>query len=117
MREVFFKYNQHPGDLLRDESVTKLPDSSHNLEDFLVQFLPNYQSDDRVAFLNDLYKILETELGSAEEEFIAMGIEGYSSDKEVKEEILIIENELKQEAYKNFYHLVFSHKIEIIDNG
>lgn len=117
MREVFFRYNEHPGDLLRDTSITVLPDPNHNLEDFLVQFLRHYQSDERVAFLNDLYKVIEGELCSDEEEFNNLSIEGYSSDKEVKEEILVIENELKQEAYKNFYHLVFSRKIELIDNG
>ncbi len=58
MRKIYFKCKTQPGDLLRDTSVVKLPDPETNLEDFLVWFLPDYQSSNDVAYLNDLAKML-----------------------------------------------------------
>jgi len=42
---------------------------------------------------------------------------GDKKEKEIKEEIKLVENELKNEAYKNFYNLIFNNKIELIING
>ena len=42
---------------------------------------------------------------------------GNKTEKEIEIEIKMIENELKNEAYSNFYNLVLTEQIEIIEHG
>jgi len=42
MNTISFKYKEHPGDLLRNTDIIRLPNSDDNLEDFFVWFLNNY---------------------------------------------------------------------------
>ena len=62
---VYFKYNTFPKDLFRSTDKIKLPNIKS--EEFLVWFLPNYQGDFRITFLNDLYKLYYDEFDYEEE--------------------------------------------------
>jgi hypothetical protein len=61
MSKVCFKYKSHPGDLLRNSEKTELPNPDSNLEDFLIWFLDNYQSDSRISYIDDLSKLVDDE--------------------------------------------------------
>jgi hypothetical protein len=104
----------HPGDFFRNSTFTELPNPDKNLEAFLIWFLDNYQSDRRIAYIDDLSKIIDDELfditvkGWYEENV------GEKSKKEILTEIELVENELKAEAFKNFYQLLSSGSIEIV---
>lgn len=117
MNTFSFKFREHPGDLLRNTDVIQLPNPNENLEEFLVWFLPNYQSSDNVAYLGDLYKLVHDEFfdGDEKEEFVLMI--GKKTKQELKEEIKTVKNDLKNEAYKNFYTLILTNKIELITDG
>ena len=117
MNMIYFKYKEHPGDLLRNTDVVQLPNPDEDLEEFLVSFLNNYQSDSKVTYLNDLFKLLDDEFFDdiEKEEFIE--IIGAKTDEQIKEEIKLVENGLKEEAYQNFYNLILNNKIEIIIDG
>ncbi|WP_164467988.1 hypothetical protein [Epilithonimonas vandammei] len=56
MKNILFKFKKLPGDLLRGTSTLQLPDPEKDLDTFLVQFLPLYQTDNTVSYVNDLYK-------------------------------------------------------------
>ncbi|WP_028666539.1 hypothetical protein [Runella zeae] len=116
MDNVYFKYKKHPKDLLRSTDVMMLPDPIENLEGFLVQFLKCYQSDERVAYINDLYKFLEEGFLDEEDKGSFIEIIKNKTDKEIEDELLRVEAELKNEAYINFYNLVQDNQIEIIYN-
>jgi hypothetical protein len=117
MNKILFKYKKHPGDLLRNVEVNSLPNPDENLEEFLVWFLNSYQSDGKVTYYNDLFKLLHNEFFDdiEKEKFIKMI--GDKNEKQIKEEIKSVENNLKEEAYKNFYNLILNNKIEIIIDG
>ncbi|MCH7408932.1 hypothetical protein MM239_05970 [Belliella sp. DSM 111904] len=117
MKPVRFKYKEQPGDLFRNTDIVPLPNPQEDLEGFLVQFLKNYQSDKRVTYMDDLYKLLHNDfINEADKQqfIIATGIK---TDRETETEIQKIENELISEAYSNFYHFVLTKQIEIIANS
>ncbi|MDR2839940.1 MAG: hypothetical protein LBV75_01545 [Paludibacter sp.] len=114
MKKVYFRYKEHPGDFYRDTSFIELPEPEKYLENFWIQFLYCYQNDDRVACLDDLYKWLHKEFSDKEQEKKFIEQFGNKTIEEIKTEINTIENELTEESYHNFYHLIFENKIEII---
>ena len=114
MEDKYFRYKNHPGDLLRNTDIIKLPDPDKDLEEFLIWFLADYQSDFRIAYLDDLYKILENEFISEKEKLELLKTIGLKNNMEIQEEIHELELELKNEAYKNFYHLLLENKIEVL---
>lgn len=116
MKKIFFRFKVHPGDLLRNTDIVELPSPNENLEDFLIWFLRKYQSDDRIAHLDDLNKLLHNEFSSEIDKTDFIKQIGTKTDNEVQEEINLVEDELKGEAYKNFYHLLLSNEIEIVSN-
>ena len=117
MNTLSFKYKEHPGDFFRNTDVISLPNPKDDLEIFLVQFLKNYQSDERVTYLDDLYKLLDDDFFKDEDKQEFIKTIGNKTEKEIAAEIQVIENELINEAYSNFYDLVLAKQIEIIDNG
>lgn len=113
---VYFRYKEHPGDLFRSTELIKLPDPDEDLESFLIQFLNNYQSDKRIAHLNDLYKLEDEQFN---DETLKSGSSNnlkYQSDQEIKREILLLKNKLIHEAFENFYHLILLKKIDLVTN-
>jgi hypothetical protein len=114
MHIISFKYEQHPGDLLRNTDVIQLPNPDDHPEEFLISFLNNYQSDNRVAYLDDLFKLVHNEFITEVEKQAFVKIIGNKTEKEIKQELKSVEDELKNEAYKNFYSLICNHKIKII---
>jgi len=117
MNKIYFKYKEHPGDLFRNTAVAEFPNPDENLEDFLVWFLTNYQSDSRVTYLNNLYKALHNEFTDESERVEFIKYSGKHTKQEIEKEIEITEQELKNESYQNFYSLILRNKIEIIENG
>lgn len=114
MRKTFFKYKTHPGDLLRDTSVVELPNPETDLQNFLLWFLPNYQSSDDIAYLDDLDKLLYDEFEEEEQkQTLLKHFKGNNKEK-IKEEINLMELRLKGIAYKHFYELLLDDKIKII---
>ncbi len=118
MKKIHFRFRKHPGDLLRDTSITQLPDPQKDLDTFLVQFLPLYQTDSTVAYLNDLHKLYYDDFQDDEDllKFIEY-LGGEKTKVELENEINDVEKRLVNEAYENFYSLVLENKIEIITNG
>lgn len=112
--KIFCRFKVHPGDLLRNNDIFQLPNPNDNLEDFLIWFMNNYQSDDRLAYLDDLYKLFDDDFSDEETKARFIDQVGNMTVGEIKEAIEFEENELKVEAYTNFYHLVLSDKIEIV---
>lgn len=117
MKKLFFQYKVHPGDLLRNADIVELPNPKDNFEGFLVWFLNNYQSDNRIAYIDDLYKLLHNEFSSEEDRSDFIKQIGNKTAAEIEDEIDLVEDKLKVEAYKNFYHLLFSNKIEIVSSN
>ncbi len=117
MNKLYFKYKVHQGDFLRNTDIVELPNPNDNPEDFLIWFLSNYQSDNRIAYIDDLYKLLYNEFSTEEGKAEFINQIGPKTDKEIQEEINLIEDELKIEAYSNFYNLLLSNKIEIISDN
>jgi hypothetical protein len=114
MKKILFKYKEHPGDLFRNTDVIELPNPDNNLEDFLIWFLDNYQSDKRIAHIDDLSKLVENEFLDENEKERFKNFIGNKTQEELLSEIELIENELKAEAFRNFYYLLLSNKIEIV---
>jgi hypothetical protein len=114
MKKILFKYKEHPGDLFRNTDVIELPNPDNNLEDFLICFLDNYQSDKRIAHIDDLSKLVENEFLDENEKERFENFIGNKTQEELLSEIELIENELKAEAFRNFYNLLLSNKIEIV---
>jgi hypothetical protein len=117
MNTVSFKYKKHLGDFFRNTDVITIPNPQEDLEGFLVQFLKNYQSDARITYIDDLYKLLNDEFLIDEDKQEFINTNGNKTEKEIKIEIQMIENELQNEAYSNFYNLVITRQIEIFENG
>ncbi len=110
MNEISFKYRVHPGDFFRNAEIAKLPDPENDLEGFLIWFLDSYQSDERIAYINDLYKLLEDKQATP----VMLDEKTFYSNAEIQAEIAEVESQLKDEAYRNFYHLLRENKIQII---
>lgn len=110
----FFRFYQHPGGFFRNTEKHPIPDPEKDLESFLVNFLRDYQSDDRVAYLDDLYKFCFNEFESEEQQSAFMDQHDIHSLEAAQIEIQNVENRLKSEAYSNFYHLILKSQIEII---
>ncbi len=117
MNNIYFKYNNHPGDFFRNTDITNLPNLNEDLESFLIQFLHNYQSDEKVALLNDLYKLLYDEFYDIEDKNEVINQFGTMSKNELITEIALLETNLKEIALENFYYLILNKKIKIIENG
>ena len=117
MDKAYFRFKEHPGDLLRNSSLTELPNPKVNLEDFLIWFLGDYQSDTRVTYLDDLYKLLYNEFSTKADEKQFMEFCGKRSLPKLKAEIELTEHRLLNEAYQNFYFLISNNKIEIIGSN
>lgn len=117
MSEINFKFNNHPGDFFRSCSIIQLPDPEKDTQNFLIQFLKNYQSDDRVAFIEDLYKLLDNDFYDEQERNKLIEFIGPKNDDEIMAVIKLKEKELINDAYKNFYHLIRTKQIQIIKNG
>lgn len=118
MKNIHFSFREHPGDLLRGISNVLLPNPEKDLEAFLLQFLPCYQTDDTVAFLDDLYKLKYDEFENEEDMLNFVNyIRGSKSEIEIQKEINEVETDLKQRACQNFYQLILEDKIEILTNG
>lgn len=45
MKKKYFRFKEHPGDLLRGTLIKELPNPEKEQDDFLLQFLPCYQTD------------------------------------------------------------------------
>ncbi len=117
-KNIFFRFKEYPADLLRGTLTQSLPDPDEDLEAFLLQFLPCYQSDDTVSFLDDLCKLHDDEFQDEEDKLnFVEYIGGEKTKREIKKEIEEIEDDLKQRAYQNFYQLILEDKIEIVTNG
>lgn len=118
MKKINFRFREHPGDLLRGTLIKELPNPEKELDAFLLQFLPCYQTDDTVAFLDDLYKLYDDEFEDEGDmlNFVEY-IGGSKTKKEIKMEINEVEDDLTMRAYKNFYQLILEDKIEILTNG
>lgn len=84
------------------KSFNNQNDDSHNrLLEFLEEYLPDYYTDSDVCTLNILYKYLDKEeLSSEDEEYI---LESFKSKEEIIEEVERIEVDLFQEAVKEYY--------------
>ncbi len=117
MKKIYFRYKVHPGDFLRNSDIIELPNPGNNLEVFLIWFLNNYQIDKRIAYIDDLAKLLNNEFLDENEKKRFEKINGNKTREELLTEIGLIENELKAEAYNNFYHLLLSNKIEILTDN
>ena len=115
MKKIFFRYRKSPGDFLRNTDLLELPNPDENLEDFLISFLDHYQSDSRIAYINDLDKLFYNEFINELNRLKFIEEIGEKSKLEIKDEIKEIETELKDEAFKNFYQLLLENKIVIIE--
>lgn len=113
MINIYFKYKEHPADLLRSSDIVELPNPEKNLEEFLVWFLKSYQSNESVTYLDDLYKFLYNEFIDEGGRATFIEFSGKQTQQEIKEEIGLVEQKLKKEAYQNFYELVKGNKIEV----
>lgn len=84
------------------KSFNNQNDDSHNrLLEFLEEYLPDYYTDSDVCTLNILYKYLDKEeLSSEDEEYI---LESFKNKEEIIEEVKRIEVDLFQEAVKEYY--------------
>lgn len=114
MQQIYFRYKTHPGDLLRDTSVVPLPDPQTNLENFLIWFLPNYQDNNDVAYLNGLAKMLHNEFEDKQDELKFIKEYGAMTAIEIKAEINTVEDKLKRVAFERFYWLVREGKVEVM---
>lgn len=84
------------------KSFNNQNDDSHNrLLEFLEEYLPDYYTDSDVSTLNILYKYLDKEeLSPEDEEYI---LESFKNKEEIIEEVERIEVDLFQEAVKEYY--------------
>ncbi len=115
MERTKFKFKSHPGDFLRSDNITPLPDPNSDPDTFLLWFLSNFQSDDRVAYIDDLYKLLNDEI-EEEIEHLDFKVENQGKSKsEIQEEINQMAEILKREAYENFYQLILDQKIQVME--
>jgi len=95
----------------------EFPDPVKDAEEFLVQFLPWYETDNQVTYLDDLYKLLFDEFQSESDKINFIEFCNLTEESEIKDEIIRTEKALKIRAYDNFYSLVKNNKIEILDTN
>lgn|SRR5699024_7136474 len=109
---IYFKYKNHPGDLLRDDSVQRLPNFNTEKEDFRVWFHPDYSGSETVAYLNDLYKWLDEKLDEEEEQKF-LQYYGAMTKEEIEVEIERTEAVLDLESLEGFWRMVEIGKVLI----
>lgn len=114
--KAFFKFKEHPGDFFRNTDLVKLPDINKDFDEFLIQFLPNYQSDNTVTYLDDLYKLLFDEFESICHKKNFISTSGITCKEKIQEEIELTIERLKYKALDNFYRLLYSQKIEVLNS-
>ncbi len=117
MSKIYFKFLSHPGDLFRGTDVVELPDPNSDLENFLIYFLSHYQSDKRIAYIDDLSKVIDNEFEDENEKLKLLSKFSINSFESMQLEINTVDEELKKEAFENFYKLILYNKIEIIYNN
>ena len=66
-----------------------------------------------MTYLNDLYKLLLNDFTTESDEADFIEFSWKQTEQEIKEEIGLVEQKLKKEAYQNFYELVRGNKIEV----
>ena len=115
MKNSYFRYKVHPGDLFRNTEFQKLPDSETETEDFLVWFLKDYSKDNRVAYINALYKLYHDEFQEESEKQKFIEYCELTSSSAIEEEISQQTEQLKKEAFENFYWLIRSGMIEVLE--
>ena len=71
------------------------------------------KTNSRVTYVDDLYKLLHNEFSNEEDRMELLQQVGTKTEMEIQGEIKLVEEELKMEAYKNFYQLLLSNKIEL----
>lgn len=111
--QVYFRFREHPEDLFRSTDIIKLPDPDKDQDTFLVQFLPNYQSDQTIAYINDLYKLKHNKVSDEDDKDNILETVGGKILEQVDEEIKSVTQELYNQALRNFYDLVLENRIEI----
>lgn len=116
MKQTYFKFNNHPGDLFRNQELVLLPNYEDDLERFWVSFLDNYQSDYRIASIDDLSKLINDELENDNQRAKLFSQFEIASIDDAKRKLAIIEDCLKREAFENFYKLVAENKIQIVND-
>lgn len=116
MKSIYFKFREHPGDMFRGTLKQKLPEIDKEFEEFLVQFLPCYQRDNEIAYLNDLYKLLYDEYQDEKDKRNFIEYSELREKNEIKNEITKVEENLKIKALENFYYLVMNNKIKVFEN-
>lgn len=108
-----FKFKHHPGDLFRNDSVQVLPDIYKDKEKFWVWFHPNFSGSETVAYLNDLYKWVES-IGDGLDNFEFENWYGKMSLEEIIKEIELVERRLDLESLEGFYRVLKRGEINII---
>ncbi|MBX3244578.1 MAG: hypothetical protein KF685_09005 [Acidobacteria bacterium] len=111
---MYFQFRSHPGDLLRNTDVIKLPDPISEQETFWVWFHPCYQNSDDIFLLNRLYKVNEKEVDSEEERREFEKDFGILTEATIADEIKKLEAKITVDAFQNFYHLIHSGQIHIL---
>ena len=114
MEKIYFKYNEQTKDWFWDEKTHALPNPQKDIQQFLNWFLKDYETDKRVLYLKDLYKIRSKSLKIEEEQEIKLKYK-LKPESEVEEEIKNLEENLRLEACENFYELLMQNKIKIVD--
>lgn len=107
-KHLYFKYNYPPSDVI-DEEVHLLPNPQQDIEGFLGWFLKDYQSDERVTHLKDLYNKLQSKKSNSKVEKQSLNLK-----VQVEKEITILEDDLRLEACENFYKLLMKNTVEIV---
>lgn len=104
-----FRFKAHPGDLMRDTSVQKIPDHDKEQDSFWLFFHPQFQNSKDVYELNNLYKVLYKE--GLDEDFIQDN-DWYERHKSLDEEAL--KKQITADCFENFYRLLRDQMIEIL---
>ena len=112
---ILFRFKEHPGDLLRNTSISLLPEMGS--EDFVISFYPCYQNSQDVANLNDLYKIWYDELSDEDDHNIFINEFRNNTKEDINRLIHEYEFKINHDCCQHFYHLVRTGTIEIIDNS
>lgn len=114
-KEILFRFKEHPGDLLRNTSISHLPEMAS--DDFVISFHPCYQNSQDIANLNDLYKIWYDELSDEDDDNIFINEFRDKTKEDINRIIHEYECKINHYCCQHFYHLVRTGTIEIIDNS
>ncbi|HLS29559.1 MAG TPA: hypothetical protein VK021_01740 [Flavobacteriaceae bacterium] len=104
---LYFKYNNPPSNFI-DKEIHLLPNPQQDIQGFLGWFLKDYQSDERVEHLRELYKLKGEKSDSKAEK------QSSTTKNQVEEEIMTLEDDLRLEACENFYKLLMENTVEIV---